>query len=346
MKKKVIAWLVVTCGPLFIVFGFIGLIIFMTVDSQQINNETGCNITGSYDTGKVDKFLEKAGVFAGKREVFERVSAKYHVDPVLMIAICIQETGWGKSDAVVNYNNPSGQMTSEGLIHFGSLEEGLELTGKTLNNLVNERGLSTVEKLQTAYAPSGALNDPTGLNNFWVININNFIEQLGGLSSGVSSCENPSQLPTVNPTQVGVILMEIPNEYKDKLPYPPYNKVNYNTSGSYPVGQCTWYAYNRIRQLVGQMDDYMGNGGQWGISGTMKGYPVTSYPRLGSAVSFPAGIANADPTYGHVAFVEYVHSDGSILVSESNVVNDQTISYRIIDSQTAKLLKYVGSVKK
>ncbi|HAP4915541.1 TPA: hypothetical protein IUX93_002945, partial [Enterococcus faecalis] len=44
-------------------------------------------------------------------------------------------------------------------------------------------------------------------------------------------------------------------------------------------------------------------------------------------------------------FVEYVHSDGSILVSESNVVNDQTISYRIIDSQTAKLLKYVGSVK-
>ena len=33
---------------------------------------------------------------------------------------------------------------------------------------------------------------------------------------------------------------EIPEEYRTMMRYPDYNGVNYNTSGSYPVGQCTW----------------------------------------------------------------------------------------------------------
>lgn len=42
---------------------------------------------------------------------------------------------------------------------------------------------------------------------------------------------------------------EIPEEYSSRMKYPDYNGVDYNTSGSYPVGQCTWYAFNRVNQL-------------------------------------------------------------------------------------------------
>ena len=45
----------------------------------------------------------------------------------------------------------------------------------------------------------------------------------------------------------GVVLQskaDSPKEYRQLLVFPDYNGVNYNTSGSYPVGQCTWYAYN------------------------------------------------------------------------------------------------------
>lgn len=39
---------------------------------------------------------------------------------------------------------------------------------------------------------------------------------------------------------------EIPEEYAKLMKYEDYNGKNYNSSGSYPVGQCTWYAFNRV----------------------------------------------------------------------------------------------------
>ena len=44
---------------------------------------------------------------------------------------------------------------------------------------------------------------------------------------------------------------------------------------------------------------------------------------------------------GHIAFVEQVKSDGSILISESNVKGLGVISYRTFDAETAKQFTYV-----
>ena len=46
--------------------------------------------------------------------------------------------------------------------------------------------------------------------------------------------------------------------------FPVYDGINYNRSGSYPVGQCTWYVYNRFKQLGTSVDEFMGNGSDWG----------------------------------------------------------------------------------
>lgn len=135
---------------------------------------------------------------------------------------------------------------------------------------------------------------------------------------------------------------EIPEEYRTMMRYPDYNGVNYNTSGSYPVGQCTWYAFNRVKQLGKSVDDFMGNGGEWGTKGKALGYEVSREPKAGWLISFTPGTAGSDPRYGHVAFVEVVRPEG-ILISEGNVYGGTVISYRVIDSNLAKsdLVTYI-----
>lgn len=134
----------------------------------------------------------------------------------------------------------------------------------------------------------------------------------------------------------------IPAAYRKKMKLPDYDGKNYNTSGSYPVGQCTWYAFNRVAQLGGRVDDFMGNGGEWGTKGRALGYEVTQTPKAGYLVSFTPGTSGSDPRYGHVAFVEAVTDEG-ILISEGNVVGGTTISYRVISNDLAKsnLVSYI-----
>lgn len=127
----------------------------------------------------------------------------------------------------------------------------------------------------------------------------------------------------------------IPEEYRKRMTIPDYDGKNYNTSGSYPIGQCTWYAYNRMAQLGKPVDEFMGNGGQWGAKARLLGYRVTSEPKSGYLVSFTPGSAGSDPAYGHVAFVEAVGLNG-ILISEGNVVGGTTISYRVINNDLAR----------
>ena len=87
----------------------------------------------------------------------------------------------------------------------------------------------------------------------------------------------------------------------------------------------------------------MGNGGQWMNA---PGYQTAHIPTEHSALSFSPGQAGADPTYGHVAFVEQVKSDGSILISESNVKGLGVISYRtLMQKQQNNLLMLLENRK-
>lgn len=119
-----------------------------------------------------------------------------------------------------------------------------------------------------------------------------------------------------------------------------YDGHAYDGSGSYSAGQCTWYVYNRAKQLGIQFDSFMGNGGDWFRKA---GFSSSHTPKKHTAVSFVQGLAGSDPTYGHVAFCEEVRSDGSILISEMNVfgVPAMTVSYRVLDKGTASQLWYV-----
>ncbi|MDU8931474.1 amidase domain-containing protein [Lactococcus cremoris] len=127
----------------------------------------------------------------------------------------------------------------------------------------------------------------------------------------------------------------------DSSTYPDYNGVEYPGADSYAFGNCTQYVYNRIIQLGGQIGTHMGNGGEWGINAQAQGYFTTTVPTEGYAVSFPPGVAGSSSEYGHVAFVEKVYPDNSILVSEMNVKGNNIVSERHISAGVAALATYI-----
>ncbi|KXT60862.1 Immunogenic secreted protein [Streptococcus oralis] len=136
----------------------------------------------------------------------------------------------------------------------------------------------------------------------------------------------------------GAVAMEIPNGYSiDK----EITKEGYITQ-SYPYGECTWYVFNRAKEFGIQFDPYMGNGQDWAHK---SGYEVTNTPTKHSAVSFQGRQAGGHQTYGHVAFVEDVKDDGSILISECNFVQSGQgtgiTNYRVFGAEEARNFYYV-----
>lgn len=150
--------------------------------------------------------------------------------------------------------------------------------------------------------------------------------------NSIIAAYNLTQYDTSNDLPIGQFmqnLAEVPVAYRDLMTLPVYDGKDYNHSGSYPIGECTWYAYNRVAQLGLSVDDFMGNGGEWGESGRRLGYQVSTTPKVGTLISFKPGTAGSDPRYGHVAFVEAIGPEG-ILISEGNVYEGVSVSYRVI----------------
>lgn len=110
---------------------------------------------------------------------------------------------------------------------------------------------------------------------------------------------------------------------------------------NYPQGQCTWYVYHRMAQYHVNIAKDMGNASDWTYNALTKGYQVTNTPQPHNAVVFEPNQFGADRYYGHVAFVEKVNDDGSIVISETNVKGLGVISYRTLDAKTAKQLDFI-----
>ena len=73
----------------------------------------------------------------------------------------------------------------------------------------------------------------------------------------------------------------------------------------------------RRNQIGKPVDAHMGNGAQWNDTAARLGYQVGRSPKPGDVMCFEAGVHGSSGYYGHVAVVEQVNSDGSILISQS-----------------------------
>ena len=93
--------------------------------------------------------------------------------------------------------------------------------------------------------------------------------------------------------------------------------TNEGAAPTYDRFQCTWWAAIRRAQIGKPVDPFMGNGAQWAGKARSLGWQVSSRPSPGDVMCFQGGVHGSSPAYGHVAVVEAVNGDGSILISQS-----------------------------
>lgn len=127
------------------------------------------------NTDKLNQVL--GGKLSGMGDAFVRAGEQYNVDPALLTAIAQHETGNGKSRAAIEKNNIAGMMGQNGLKSYATVEESIMDMARNLSKNYIGQGLTTLGEIGAKYAPVGANNDPTGLNNHWVTGVSRFIKQ-------------------------------------------------------------------------------------------------------------------------------------------------------------------------
>lgn len=126
---------------------------------------------------KMDSTL--GGKLSGTAVHFINAGKKYNIDPNLLTAIAKHETGNGTSRAANEKNNIAGMMGKNGLRSYGSVEESIFDMARNLRQNYLDQGKDTIAKIGAKYAPVGAANDPTGLNNHWTKGVTHNFNSIG-----------------------------------------------------------------------------------------------------------------------------------------------------------------------
>nr|BBH88190.1 hypothetical protein KTC_29410 [Thermosporothrix sp. COM3] len=80
-----------------------------------------------------------------------------------------------------------------------------------------------------------------------------------------------------------------------------------DSSGNhFTPGYCTWWAAQRYHDVYGVWIPWLGDAYQWVSGAQQAGWKVSQTPVPGSIIVLMQGAQGADPTYGHVAYVESV----------------------------------------
>ena len=120
------------------------------------------------------------GKLAGTGRTFVQISNVFKVNPALMAAIAMHETGNGTSNAIKTKNNCFGMMNSSGLRTYTTLTEGIRAGISNLSRNYIYQGRKTIDAIQKKYAPIGASNDSSGLNKNWQDGVNKFYKNITG----------------------------------------------------------------------------------------------------------------------------------------------------------------------
>lgn len=97
-----------------------------------------------------------------------------------------------------------------------------------------------------------------------------------------------------------------------------------STGNAYTAGYCTYYVKSRRNDLPNNL----GNANTWVSQASAQGYSTGRTPRVGAVAYQPAS------SLGHVAYVEAVHADGTVTVSEMNWRGWNTLSQRRVAAST------------
>ena len=127
------------------------------------------------DAGESRVPAAKLGGLGQYSQAFYDAGRKYGVDPKLLMAIAMHETGKGTSAAFLRKNNAMGiSPNGGGPRAFSSVEESINYAARLLRTHYLDQGLTTIAAIGGKYAPAGAGNDPRGLNKHWVNGVSKY----------------------------------------------------------------------------------------------------------------------------------------------------------------------------
>jgi len=135
----------------------------------------------------------------------------------------------------------------------------------------------------------------------------------------------PSPDPSIYTKQEFDSLWRNLSEYTSDNPFP--------SKGS----NCTWYAHGRMMELgysEAALDTMLGNAGMWDNTAA-NGATVSNTPFVPCIAVWEPKVGGAG-SVGHVAVVEQINPDGSILISESNWPTGTSYLTRTIYPNTSK----------
>lgn len=114
------------------------------------------------------------GKLTRKGDMFYYAGSLYNVNPLLLAAISMQETGNGNSNAIKTKNNVGGIMKDSNLgilREFEDIDISIVEMARILKTGYIDKKLKDIPAIGSKYCPVGAKNDPNGLNKHWVPNI-------------------------------------------------------------------------------------------------------------------------------------------------------------------------------
>jgi surface antigen len=107
-------------------------------------------------------------------------------------------------------------------------------------------------------------------------------------------------------------------------------------SNGYDYGYCTWWAATRRAQIGRPVPSNLGNASTWKVLAQRAGFGVGSAPAAGAVIWTPPR-----DYYGHVGFVESVDPDGTVHVSEMNVVGWGRVDNKTLSPEEAAGYSYI-----
>ena len=140
------------------------------------------------DVNKVEEVVDKCMMDYTSCKIKEVAIREGINDWKIPVAIARHECGYKDnqylSNAFKNKNNVGGMMyydtttKSSYLMSFDTIDSGVEAFVSNLKRNYFNLGLDTIEKIQPKYAPLNTENDPYGLNEFWIIGVRAFYNDI------------------------------------------------------------------------------------------------------------------------------------------------------------------------
>lgn len=116
------------------------------------------------------------------------------------------------------------------------------------------------------------------------------------------------------------------------------NVASASAGNAYAKGYCTWYAFERRKQIGRPVGSFWGNAATWAMYARAAGFTVNNTPAVGAIMQNGGG-------YGHVAIVEQVMDNGDVRVSEMNYLGGgggfNIVSGRTISAGQTRSYSYI-----